>query len=69
MTCKAICIKPRIALAGEGWTVNLKVASSIPSQGTCMGCRPGSQPGVCERQLISLLSKNKLKKKIFKKIK
>ena len=25
----------------ECWPVNQKVASSIPSQGTCLDCRPG----------------------------
>ena len=39
---------PLGALAGvaqwiEHWTVKQRVASSIPSQGTCLGCRPGSQ--------------------------
>ena len=27
----------------EHWPVNQKVASSLPSQGTFLGCRPGSQ--------------------------
>ena len=31
-------------------TVNQGVASSIPSQGTCLGCRPGPQWGPHERQ-------------------
>ena len=51
----------------ECWPVNQRVACSILSQGTCLGCRPGPQLGVCERQLhidVSLflpspLSKNK----------
>ena len=35
-----------MALAGvaqwiERWPVNQNVPSSIPSQGTCLGCRPG----------------------------
>ena len=30
--------------------VNQRVASSIPSQGTCPGCGPGLQWGACERQ-------------------
>ena len=30
--------------------VNQKVASSIPSQGSCLGCGPGSRVGACERQ-------------------
>ena len=29
---------------------NRKVASSIPSQVTCLGCGPGPQEGVHERQ-------------------
>ena len=31
---------------------NQKVTGSIPSQGTCLGCRPGPQLGACKRQLI-----------------
>ena len=27
----------------EHWPVNLRVAGSIPSQGTCLGCRSGPQ--------------------------
>ena len=27
----------------ECWSVNQRVADSIPSQGTCLGCRPGPQ--------------------------
>ena len=42
-----------LALAGvaqwiEYQPVNPKVTSSIPSQGTCLGCRPGPQLG-CAR--------------------
>ena len=45
----------RLALAGaaqwiEHQPANQRFASSIPSQGTCLGCRPGSQYGACERQ-------------------
>ena len=29
---------------------NQRVAGSIPSQGTCLGCGPGPQLGTCERQ-------------------
>ena len=40
------------------WTecqpVNQKVTSSIPSQSTCLGCGPGPQLGVWERQLIDV---------------
>ena len=37
-----------VALAGvaqwtEHWPVNQRVAGSIPSQGTCLGFRPGPQ--------------------------
>ena len=43
------------ALAGvaqriECQPANQRVASSIPSQGTCLGCRPGPQLGAHERQ-------------------
>ena len=39
-----------IALAGvaqwiEHWPVNQRVTGSIPSQGTCLGCRPGPHSG------------------------
>ena len=45
----------RRALAGvaqwiERRPVNQRVAGAIPSQGTCLGCGPGPQWGVCERQ-------------------
>ena len=44
-----------LALAGvaqwiEGGPVNQKVAGSIPSQGTCLGCRPGLQQEMHKRQ-------------------
>ena len=36
------------------WTecqpVNQRVTSSIPRQGTCLGCKPGPQLGACKRQ-------------------
>ena len=59
------------------WPANQKVTGSIPSQGTCLGCRPGTQLGVCKRQPISVslplflppfpLSKNKYNlKQLFK---
>ena len=38
----------------EYWPVNRKVAGLIPRQGTCLGCRPGPQLGVCKRQPVSL---------------
>ena len=34
----------------EGRPVNQRVTSLIPSQGTCLGCRPGPQQGAQERQ-------------------
>ena len=42
-------------LAGVAqWTehrhVNQRVAGSMPSQGTCLGCGPGPQQGTCKRQ-------------------
>ena len=41
-----------IALAGVAQWIEYDqgVASSIPSQGTCLGCRPGPQWGPHERQ-------------------
>ena len=43
------------ALVGVGqWSecrpVNQRVAGSIPSQGSCLGCGPGPQLRACERQ-------------------
>ena len=35
----------------EHGPVNPRVTSSIPSQGTCLGCRPGPLLEVCKRQL------------------
>ena len=49
-TLRHIIIKmPKVALAGvaqwiEYMPVNERVASSIPSQGTCLGCRLGQVP-------------------------
>ena len=63
-----------LALAGvaqwiEDQPVSRRVAGSIPTQGTCLGCRPGPQLGAHKRQphigvslplsLPSPLSKNK----------
>ena len=47
--------KQYTALAGvaqwiEHQPENQRVAGSVPSQGTCPGCGPGPQEGVCERQ-------------------
>ena len=71
-----------IALAGvaqwiEHQPVNQRIAGLIPSQGTCLGSRPGPQLGVCKRQahidvsrpllLPPFPSKNKINKIFFKK--
>ena len=52
-------LEVEMALAGVAqWTeqlpVNRKVPGSIPSQGTCPGCRPGPQLGACERQPVDV---------------
>ena len=52
---KAQIKTPEKALAGaaqwmEYQTANQKVTSWIPSQGTCLGCRPGPQEGTHEKQ-------------------
>ena len=78
----------KIALTGvvqwvECHPENQKIASSIPSQNTCLGCRPGPQLEACERQPIDVshthhcffhsfslpspLSKNKYVKSFLKK--
>ena len=55
--CLAIPYKIKYtALAGvaqwiECWPANQRVAGLIPCQGTCLGCGPGPQLGVCKRQL------------------
>ena len=50
-----ICRKSIPALTGvaqwiEHRAANQRVAGSIPSQGTCLGRRPGPQEGVLKRQ-------------------
>ena len=55
---KGMSLKGNMDLAGVAqWIgcqpVNQRVAGSIPSQGTCLGCEPGPQL-VCERQLIDV---------------
>ena len=40
----------RVAQWMECWPANQKVAGSIPSQGTCLGCGPDPQLGACKRQ-------------------
>ena len=46
--------KPSAMAGMVPWTEcrpeNQRVAGSIPSQGTCLGFRPGPQLGACERQ-------------------
>ena len=32
------------------WPVNQRIASSIPGQGTCLGCGPGPRQGLHKRQ-------------------
>ena len=64
-----------MALAGvapwvEHQPANQKVTGLIPGQGTCLGCRPGPQLGVCERSPslhLSLKIINKQTNKILKK--
>ena len=34
----------------EHWPVSQRIVSSIPSQGTCLGCGPGPQLGTGEEQ-------------------
>ena len=41
---------PGVAQWIEGRPVNRKVAGLIPSQGTCLGCRPAPPLGAHERQ-------------------
>ena len=38
----------------ESWPANQRVASLVPSQGTCLGCRPGPQWG-CTRGKHTLM--------------
>ena len=40
----------------EHWTVKQRVSSSIPSQGTCLGCRLGPHYGEHKRQPHSDIS-------------
>ena len=45
---------PGVAQWIECQPVNQKVAGSIPSQGTSLGCGPGTQLGTCEKQPIDV---------------
>ena len=52
-------IKRSFALAGvaqwiECRPANQRVAGSIPSQDTCLGCGPGPQLGACKKQPIDV---------------
>ena len=48
---KRLCISlASVAQWIESQPVKQRVACSIPSQGTCLGCGPGPQWGACERQ-------------------
>ena len=40
----------------ECWPTNQRVTGLIPSQGTCLGCRPGPQCGARKRQPYSDIS-------------
>ena len=49
----------RLALGGvaqwiECWLASQTFTSSIPGQGTCLGCRSGPESGACERQPIDI---------------
>ena len=39
-----------VAQGNECQPMNQRVANLIPSQGACLGCRPGPQLGACKRQ-------------------
>ena len=45
------CLPWLLWLGIECCPANQRVASSIPRQGICLGCRPGPQSGACKRQL------------------
>ena len=49
-TLKVVSALAGVAQWVECWPVEQRVAGLIPSQGTCLGCGPGPQLGVCERQ-------------------
>ena len=56
-----------LALAGvaqwiEYWLATLKVAGSIPSQSTCLGCMLGPQLEACERQSFNVSLRLKINK-------
>ena len=52
---KILVVKRKVVLFGvaqwiECWPENQRVTGSIPNQGTCLGCGPGPQMGMHERQ-------------------
>ena len=58
-TINHLHLKYYFALAGvtqwiECRPANHRVAGLIPSQSTCLGCRPGPWLGVCERQPVDV---------------
>ena len=48
------CVLGGVAQWIESQPFNQRITGLIPSQGTCLGFRPGLWLGVCERQLVSL---------------
>ena len=54
LRCRNMFLKDTLALAGvaqwiEHRPANQRVTHAIPSQGTCLACRPGPQYRACER--------------------
>ena len=49
-----ICALVDVAQWIEWWPAKRKVAGSIPSQGTRLGCSPSPQLGACEKQLLDV---------------
>ena len=54
MVCELYLKKVVIALAGEAQVAGLMVTSSIPGQGTCLGCAFGPRSGAYETQPIDV---------------
>ena len=52
----AIVALPGVAQRTNPWPANQEVAGSIPSQGTCLDCRPGPPLVVCEAKWLMFLS-------------
>ena len=51
---KSVLALAAVAQRVECQPASRKVTSSIPSQGTCLGCGPGPQLGACERQPVGV---------------